>query len=151
MTDIRDGEEIRLTAPGNLMRLLHNVGRMVLRSSALALVVMGVITAVVGIYDFIAAHRVLVGIGDILFWTGIFLIFSGFISGRTDPKNMVLTGYSPRRTRRPYAIFNRTIISPMMKSMRIAGLGMDENMLAIQMTAGLMVLTAGACVVLLLQ
>lgn len=151
MTDTRDGEEIILTAPGNLTRLLRNIGRMILRSAALALVVMGMIVAVVGVYDFIAAHRILVGIGEILFWTGIVLIFSSFLSGRTDPKSMVLTDYYPSRTRRPFAVFNRTIISPMMKTMRLPELTMDENMLAIQMIAGLMVLTAGACIVLLLQ
>ncbi len=151
MTDTRDGEEIDLTAPGSLTNLLRNIGKMILRSSVLALVVMGVIAAVVGIYDIIVAQRILVGIGDILFWTGIFLTFSSFFSGRMDPKSMVLTGYRPVRTRRPYGIFYRTVINPMMKSMRIAGLGVDENLLAIQMIAGLMVSTAGACIVVLLQ
>ena len=139
MTDTRDGEEIKLTAPGNLGRLSRSIGRMALRSSILAIAVIGIMTAIVGVYDILTDHRVLVGISEILGYTGLVLIFASFISGRKDPKSMVLTGYSPGHARRPLGLFTRTIIKPMLRTMRKGESGIGENMLAIQMIAGLMV------------
>lgn len=143
MTDTRDGENIKLASRESLTHLSCNIAKIVLLSALLALVVICIMTLVVGIYDLLTGHRMLAGIGEILWFAGFVLAFSPFLVGSRDSKRMVVYTYSPKRTRRPYGVFYKTIVIPLTQSMRLDSSVAKGRHSFIQFAAGIIVFGVG--------
>jgi len=143
MGDPRNGEPSGPIGFKKLKRLLYGLIKVTAMSLISALFAICLLAGMVWVYDTLLGNRILAGIGMILAFSGFLMTLSYFLVGGVSSKRMVVFNCPPGQWLMLRAVFPKTVITMVMKSMRTEQPQAGALLRTIFVLAGAIVMAVG--------